>query len=81
MWATDSGKVSNLNGTGRGVEEALLTTLMTSFMKFFRGMPEEGGAVEVGPCQRYIGGERVEWGRAVSGDGSDDGEPSGAGGC
>ena len=30
-------------------------------------MPEKGEAVEVGPCQRYIGGERVEWGRAVSG--------------
>ena len=44
-------------------------------------MPEKGEAVEVGPCQRYIGGERVEWGRAVSGDGSDDGEPSGTGGC
>ena len=34
--------MSNLNGTGRGVEEALLTTLMTSFMKLSRGMPEGG---------------------------------------
>ena len=36
------GGVSNLNGTGRGVEEALLTTLMTSLMKLSRGMPEGG---------------------------------------